>query len=239
MSLFRFKHFEIFQGNAPLKVGTDAMILGALAQFQTNATILDIGSGTGVLALMQAQKVPKATIDAIELNNDAYRDAQFNFSNSPFENVGEVVQGDFLTFQPSKKYSGFISNPPFYVNALKGAQDGLNLAKHVDELSLEQMVEKASSIAEEKASFWLIWPYQDRSIMYEAFAKNAWSLIAETTLYGKSNCPSRVVANFKLEQTPSTTKEKRELTIRDAAGRYSSEYIELTRNFHDRDLSTI
>ena len=112
MSTFYFKEFKINQKDASMKVGTDAMVLGALIDSKQKQKGLDIGTGTGVLSLMVAQKNKYLAIDAIDIDKDNISIAKENFENSKFENTFETINKDFLNFKSSIKYDLIFSNPP-------------------------------------------------------------------------------------------------------------------------------
>lgn len=115
---FELRHFGIKQSNTAMKVGTDALALGAWASRISNELnpklILDVGTGTGILALMMAQSYSEASIDAIELEQGAYHDACFNVSSSPFHKRISVLHGDAISYSYEKTYDLIISNPPYY-----------------------------------------------------------------------------------------------------------------------------
>jgi tRNA1Val (adenine37-N6)-methyltransferase len=157
---FSFKQFTIFQGNTPMKVGTDSVLLGAWVEVENPKHILDVGTGTGLLALMMAQRFKEATIDAVELNNGALIDANNNFKNSPFSERIHLIEADFNHFQTSRNttYDLIISNPPYFKNSLKSKAEGRNTARHQQELSLNTLLEKSVAILSKTGSIALILP---------------------------------------------------------------------------------
>ena len=117
-SVFHFKQFFIHQDKCAMKVGTDAVLLGAWVTPNGSNHILDIGTGTGVIALMLAQKT-NSPIDAIEIDPDAFGQAKENISGSPWKDRVTIYQADAAQFAFSSKYDILVSNPPFYENELK------------------------------------------------------------------------------------------------------------------------
>jgi tRNA1Val (adenine37-N6)-methyltransferase len=116
-----------------MKVNTDGVLLGALVTAKDPQTILDIGTGTGVIALMLAQRFPAAVLDAVEIDNNAAQTAKHNFHNSPFSNRCICYPQSFEQYfadHPDKKYDLIISNPPFFINSLKSAEKSKQVARH-------------------------------------------------------------------------------------------------------------
>jgi tRNA1Val (adenine37-N6)-methyltransferase len=235
LGTFKFKHFSLQQSHAALKVGTDAMILGAFASFEGKRNLLDIGTGTGVLALMQAQKNPELDIHAIEIDSEACKDAEANFNHSTFPNAFQLFQGDFLNFKSKNKFDAFICNPPFYENALKGENTSLNKAKHVVEMNLKKLIAKINEVAEEEALFWLIWPNGGQDEMHKVFNQQGWNCQKEILVNGKPGKAIRTISTWTNQNTSSEPK-KTEFLIRDDRGEYSAEYKKLTLEFHDRPI---
>jgi tRNA1Val (adenine37-N6)-methyltransferase len=115
---FRFKKFEIIQQKSAMKVGTDGVLLGAWADYDNPNRILDIGAGTGLIALMLAQRFSNATITAIEIDKLASIEANTNFSNSEWENRLNLINIDFLKWEGPEKFDLLVCNPPYFTNDL-------------------------------------------------------------------------------------------------------------------------
>ena len=110
---FQFKQFSIFQDQTAMKVGTDGVLLGAWVNvFGQN--VLDIGTGTGLISLMIAQRFPEANIDALEIDSDAFLQAEENFSNSKFNHRLTLFHTSLQDYNSAKKYDLIVSNPPFF-----------------------------------------------------------------------------------------------------------------------------
>lgn len=127
---FRFKKFEISQENAPMKVGTDGVLLGAWATVNRSEKALDIGTGTGLMALMLVQRNPQTRILAIEPNEQALKDARINFENSRWNERIELVESSIEDFVPDYKFDLIISNPPFFHQDLQSPDEDRSLARH-------------------------------------------------------------------------------------------------------------
>ena len=127
---FTFKQFRVRHRDAAMKVGTDAVMLGSWA-FDTTVPnrILDVGTGSGVLALMLAQRFPEAHIDALELEEKAYLEAQYNFENSPFSERLKIAYGNFLEKSDDEKFDAIICNPPYYQDKISSSIEQRNMAR--------------------------------------------------------------------------------------------------------------
>jgi tRNA1Val (adenine37-N6)-methyltransferase len=164
-SYFQFKQFTIHQEHCAMKVCTDACLFGAWAaeQLQTkNAkvkNILDIGTGTGLLSLMLAQKTD-TIIDSVEIDEAAAQQCLDNVEASPWKNRVQVIQGDIRNIHLGRKYDHIISNPPFFENNLKSPDRQRNLALHSDMLRLDELVRIAHANLSDDGSIALLLPYE-------------------------------------------------------------------------------
>lgn len=157
-SVFRFKQFEVDQGNCAMKINTDGVLLGGSTFFSEAKRILDIGTGTGVIALMLAQSHPNAHVDAVEIEEDAWRQAGINFRNSEFTERLAVHLGSFEHFQPEFAYDLIVSNPPFYTNSLHNPDKRRRLAKHTDISFFEKLFSFVSQYLTDDGQLKLILP---------------------------------------------------------------------------------
>jgi tRNA1Val (adenine37-N6)-methyltransferase len=161
MSVFRFKQFAVDQTGCAMKVNTDGVLLGALADAGNAHAVLDIGTGTGVIALMLAQRFAGIRIDAVELDEAASRTAAANFGASPFT---DRIQAHHLSFQayftqyPDQKYDLIISNPPFYINSLHSPGADKTLAKHANESFFDELIAVCCEQLNPSGELWLILP---------------------------------------------------------------------------------
>jgi tRNA1Val (adenine37-N6)-methyltransferase len=166
--MFRFKQFNVDQTGCAMKINTDGVLLGALAEANNPLNILDIGTGTGVIALMLAQRFNTAQIDAIEIDEVAARTAKLNFEKSPYSDrvSGYAMSFDeFFKQHPDKKYDLIVSNPPFYINSLESPGEKKSLAKHTDENFFESLLQDGSKHLTGNGIFWLILPLQTAQIV--------------------------------------------------------------------------
>jgi len=141
---FHFKQFDICHDRCAMKVGTDGVLLGAWAQTDTSGRILDIGTGSGLIALMMAQRT-QASIDALEIDRAGAEQARDNVLKSPWSERIHVVCTNAVTWQ-AEPYDLILSNPPFYRNALKTPIPERKLARHDDTLTWEQLTKLAGRL---------------------------------------------------------------------------------------------
>lgn len=123
-----------------MKVGTDGVLLGAWCNHANPNHILDIGTGTGLIALMLAQRFANATIEAIDIDGKACDEAQYNVGQSKFSSRITVGNKNLLAYSSKRRFDLIVCNPPFFINGLKTADPQRNQARHVDSLSLENLV---------------------------------------------------------------------------------------------------
>ena len=157
-SVFRFKQFEVDQSACAMKINTDGVLLGATERDIRPARILDIGTGTGVVALMLAQAFPEAVVDAVEIDETAAKRAQMNFADSNFASRLQLFHTAFQGFCPQEKYDLIISNPPFYMNSLHAPDERKKLAKHTDTLFFEDLLHYVRTYLTSKGIFECIVP---------------------------------------------------------------------------------
>ncbi|MDR1407678.1 MAG: methyltransferase [Tannerella sp.] len=158
---FRFKRFTIWHDKCAMKVGTDGTLLGAWVDVSSCRTVLDIGTGTGLVALMIAQRGSYAVIDAVETDADTCRQATENVSVSPFAQQIHIHHASFQEFVNTVRhpYDLIVSNPPYFVKSLKCPESKRNIARHNDELSLAVLLAKSRRILAPKGRIALILPF--------------------------------------------------------------------------------
>lgn len=232
MSTFQFKHFAIKQSVSAMKVGTDAMLLGSMAGQSGLLRILDVGTGTGVIALMLAQRFTDALISAVEIERSAYEEARGNIASSSFSDRVNISHCDFIDYEPKEKYDLIVSNPPFFVNSLKNAEQSKILARHADHLSASQFLKKAIGLLEVEGSVQVIIPNDLVSSWEAAGFDVGLSLTQKTMIQGKPSTEvNRAILTF--DRRPSEQIVDL-FIIRNDDNTYSEDYIKLTSEFHDR-----
>lgn len=233
MSVFEFKYFSVKQSASAQKVGTDSMILGALLPQGVSGHALDIGTGTGVLALMAAQRNPDLQILAVELDEQAAKEAEGNFKASVYDPFLTVRNGNVLDFQSDTKFDLIFSNPPFFVAAYLSDDERKNRARHTDELPFKDLLSKAFSLMTETADFYLILPVESEVEIIELARRLGFYLRKKIVLFAKPNKIRRLVFCFTKEECET---KHSSLLIRNEDGTYSDEYKTLTKEFHNKAL---
>lgn len=229
-SWFQFKHFRVVQERSALKVGTDACILGAWAHKDAPARILDIGTGTGLLALMLAQRYD-APIHALEPDQEALIQAQENFNNSPWKESIEVFPTRLQQFVPGYVYSLIVCNPPFYADHLKSPNKRRNQALHQETLTFKELAANSKRLlAGDGLLFVLLPPRQMED--FERTAKECDLHVHKRLLVqDRPHLPiHRCVYSFS--NTPVTGAATEYLIIREATGAYTSDYRKLMEAYY-------
>jgi len=168
-SYFSFKQFTIHQNNTAMKVCTDACILGAYTQIAGAKRIIDIGTGTGLLALMLAQRAQEACIDAIEIDADAYEQAVQNVQASSFAPCLRVYHTSIQAYAPIEKYDLIIINPPFYNQYLQSGKAQQDNAWHTNTLPTSDLLEAVVRLLAPAGKVWILLPpYQMTLFIAEA-----------------------------------------------------------------------
>lgn len=215
-----------------MKVNTDGLLLGALAGNDQVKRILDIGSGTGVIALMLAQRYKNVQIDAVEIDSGAAKTAGNNFKNSPFSNRLTIYPGSFELFlnnNPDKKYDLIVSNPPFFINSLKPILPGTQLAKHTDETFFERLVSSSASHLKDKGVLSLILPASTAAIVTKLAQKTGLTIVSAVNIHSfVSAVAHRKLLNFSFEKKETV---ETSVVIYDELGKYSAEYCNLLTDF--------
>jgi tRNA1Val (adenine37-N6)-methyltransferase len=157
-SVFRFKQFKVDQTGCAMKINTDGVLLAAIADHPKPVHILDIGTGTGVIALMMAQRFPSAVTDAVEIEPSAAITAGNNFSASPFTDRTRIFPVSIEDYTTDIKYQLIVSNPPYFVNDLKNPEKRKEIARHADEYFFDMLLRKSASILSPDGHLWLILP---------------------------------------------------------------------------------
>ena len=229
-SFFQFKRFRILQEKAAMKVGIDGVLLGAWSDLDDASTILDIGTGTGLLALMAAQR-SNAMIEAVELDTEAASEALVNFSNSEWHSRINLIVGPFQTFESSQIYDHIISNPPFFDHSPKPDSLKRARARHADSLSLEDLLEKSVSLLSPIGKISLILPAdKEERLRFLAREKGLYVNRLSRVAADEMKKPHRLLV--ELSSNPASFNGP-VIYIRCAgSSEYSSQYRKLTRDFY-------
>ena len=214
-----------------MKVGTDGVLLGAWATVKSAKSCLDIGTGTGLLALMVAQRNRDVAVVAIELDDEAVIQAKENVEVSPWPNRIQVVHSDVRSYCAVKTFDHIISNPPYFNDSLKSSDTHRSLARHTSTLSYMELLACVKNLLAPQGIFSLILPY-DVCTEFIDLAKSH-------NLYCSRFCkvmplpnanPKRALMEFSFSNSDTVLEE----LVIESGGRhcYSAEYKELTKEFY-------
>lgn len=232
-SFFKYKQFTIHQDKTAQKVCTDTSLFGALIEPNDSHSVLDIGTGTGVLALMLAQKT-QGRITAVEIEPNAFEQAKGNAGTSQWADRVEVVHADILHYanDVDSKFDLIISNPPFFQNSHRSKLNEKNLARHNDSLSLSQLADCVVRLLSEHGMFWVILPeYESGILRQDLELKNIYAVQNFNILnYIGDDKISRVVSSYSFGvKVP----EKKEIAIYlDKDREYTNDFIKLLKPYY-------
>ena len=229
---FHFKKFYVRHQNASMKVGTDAVLLGSWASL-THApqSILDIGTGCGLIALMLAQRFPKTPITGIDIHEPSIEEAQYNAQNFPLENNLTFIHQEYLSYQPEKLFELIVSNPPFFTNDLQSPIAKRNGARHQIHLTFEQLLKKSSSILSPNGALCLISPVEQMNHFIQLAPNEGFSPVRICRIYSyEQEEPVRILGEFKKETSQAPIIEKLVIYHRDRT--YTESYKRLTKDFY-------
>lgn len=216
-----------------MRVGTDAVLLGAWVVPNGSKNILDIGTGSGVIALMLAQK-SSANILAIDIDKPSADQAIENVKNSIFSNQISIIHGDFQTFalESSQKFDLIVTNPPYFVDSLKNTSDTKANARHNDLLSFNDLISGVKKLLSEKGKFCLILPTKEAAIFREqAKTKGLYlSKLLRVRTRAEKETEKRHLMQFEYKE--SEFSESTLIIETDAPKTYTPEYRELTKDYY-------
>lgn len=226
---FRFRQFIVRHDRCAMKVGTDGVLLGAWGCVE-GKSILDIGTGTGLIALMAAQRNPRAEVLGIDIDEAAVLQAKENIEGSPFHERVSCVLSDVMALRPTKHFDAILCNPPFFTEDTLPEDKGRALARNNKSLPFPQLIKKVATLLTEKGRFSLIVPV---SCMQEILG-----LCLEERLYLNRRClvhtsarkpPRRVMLSFSKERTIC---DEQQICLVGDDGKRSMQYTELTKDFY-------
>lgn len=231
--IFKFKQFTIHQDKCAMKVGTDGVLLGAWTPLINNPlTILDIGAGTGLIAMMLAQRSSAEQIDAIEIDEHAYEQCVDNFENSSWSDRLYCYHAGLDEFvdEVEELFDVIVSNPPFYTDEYKSDNEKRDLARFEDALPFEELVEAADFFLSDNGIFSVIIPFKEEERFLSLCLERQLFPLKMTRVKGTptSEIKRSLLAFTRIEQTPIID----ELVIETARHQYTPEYIALTKDFY-------
>jgi tRNA1Val (adenine37-N6)-methyltransferase len=233
---FAFKQFTIQQEVNAQKVGSDSMLLGAWIEGNAER-ILDIGTGTGILALMLAQKNPAASITAIEPDLASLNEAHDNFKSSKFSNQILAVHARLQEFGAMEKFDLIVCNPPYFENSFLSKDEDRNRARHTDDLAVHELYEYAADLLTEFGQLAVVIPSDEEYNHLKRAAKEGLfpSKVLRTIREDGSFKRSLISFSFNEEVEPNIS----DLLVKNGKNQYSDAYIELTKDYYLKDLKKI
>ena len=227
---FAFKQFTVRHDRCAMKVGTDGVLLGAWTDLSHSRRILDIGTGTGLIALMLAQRCMDARITAIDLDSAAVEQAQENIQASPWKDRIEALQQDICTYHPNGTFDTIVSNPPYFIDSLKCPDGQRNTARHTDTLDADRLIGKASELLTSDGRFSIILPAEQTEDLIRVAGEKGLHPSRQTWVITRPGLsPKRILMEFR--KTPVTLQPD-ELVVELERHVYSEEYIALTQEFY-------
>jgi tRNA1Val (adenine37-N6)-methyltransferase len=238
---FQFKQFLIKQDKCAMKVCTDACVFGsslspAPSGEGRDVRALDIGTGTGLLALMFAQKSLHAIIDAVEIDEAAAQQAKENFDNSPWKERLKVYHTSIQQFINSTihhfKYDVIICNPPFFENDLKSENEKRNLALHSDALSLEELISVVDILLKDDGNFFCLLPFHRTKYFEELLLK--YKLCVKEKAFIKQTPKHNYFRTIFCMNRLATAFTESEIIIMDEKNEYTKEFREKLCDYYLR-----
>ncbi len=230
---FQFKKFTVWHDRCAMKVGTDGVLLGAWVDLENHRRILDVGTGTGLIALMLAQR-GDSFIDAIDIDADACLQAKSNIAKSPFAQRIKTHHASLSAFAREKRearYDLIVSNPPYYTNASRCPNDQRDLARRTASLSISELLKDSRKLLTEEGQIAVILPFDQRETFF-AYAKSE-SLYLYREAYVSSiegNTPKRILVTLSaipVEKTLFST-----FAIETKEHKYTETFIKLVKDFY-------
>ncbi|MFY0665568.1 MAG: tRNA1(Val) (adenine(37)-N6)-methyltransferase [Natronospirillum sp.] len=230
---FHCKQFSIRHDRCAMKVGTDALLLGAWAKLPSTGAVLDIGAGSGVLSLMVAQRcLGKLPITALEIDPEAAQQAQENVAESPWPEAISVAQADALHWQPTNRFELIISNPPFFADSLGSPNQTRHQARHTDSLPFTELLARAAQWLTSSGQFNLVLPVTSGLEVVQRANQTGWHVQRQCEVQPTPNkAPHRWLLSLTRQ---ACVTEASSLVIKDQSGDYSPEYRALTQAFYLR-----
>ncbi|MFH6602638.1 tRNA1(Val) (adenine(37)-N6)-methyltransferase [Maribacter algicola] len=230
---FRFKQFIVRQDRCAMKVGTDGVLLGAWASLEEEPnSVLDIGAGTGIISMMMAQRCRAETIDALEIDGNAYEQCVENFEASPWADRLFCYHAGLLEFalEIEDKYDLIVSNPPFYSEGFASGNTSRDTARQSRSLPFNELLDSASKLLSSEGVLSIIVPFKEEEHLITLASKN--NLFLNRIMRVKGNPSSEIKRSllefgFDKKETKIDT-----LIIEYERHRYTTEYITLTQDFY-------
>lgn len=231
VTTFQFKKFSVHHDRCTMKVGTDAVLLGSWVNIADTKKILDVGTGSGVIALMLAQRTNEdVTIDAIETEKVDAEQARENVLQSPWPRKISVHQTSLQEFSPKQRYDLVVSNPPYFINSLLPPSPQRTKARHGSDLTFEALISHSLRLLKSDGRLAVILPFAEGNIFKSIAHEKQLHLIRETAFHSrKEKPPERWLFEFSCIDVKHQSSK---LILYANIFEKSEEYINLTKDFY-------
>ena len=229
--VFCFKRFQIQHDRSSMKVGTDGVLLGSWCNVQGVNHVLDIGTGSGLIALIVAQRTyQEVTIDAVESDQASAEQALENFKNSPWNIRLKIYHTLIQNWQPDTLYDAIVCNPPFFINGLASPNSRRSSSRHTVQLTHEDLLKAAKRLLAPLGRFSMILPYKEGKNFLILASKHGLFCSRITEVKSKKHNPvERLLLEFTFE---SKVREVKALTLNTDDGGRSRDYQQLVEDFY-------
>lgn len=228
--LFRFKQFTIQHQRSSMKVGTDAVLLGAWCELDGARRVLDVGTGCGVIALMVAQRTTEADIWAIDIDSASVDEARENFLHSPWSDRLQVRQEDFNNLADADGFDLIVTNPPYYNENVLPPDAVRSAARHTHSLSFDQLMRGAARLLKSDGSIALITPVEARDAVTSAATFAGLNLSRLTTVHSSEGKPPKRLLWQWCKQRCVIQRDT--LILHQKGGNPTPQYVELCQDFY-------
>lgn len=218
-----------------MKVNTDGILLGAWANINNDESILDVGTGSGLIALMLAQRTDdaKTQITALELDDDAMTQAQQNFNLSKWDQRLTCIKSDFTLWRSTEKFDHIVSNPPYFSGDLLNDDNQRTQARHQISLTFTQLLKCSAELTNEKGKLSLILPVTEMQKLLDLASTYDWHLSRQCDIkHNEQGKVIRQLVELRKSATKTNSSISSALVIRQTDGRYSDQYKNLCRDFY-------
>ena len=229
--MFRFKQFEIEDSLSAMKIGTDGVLLGAWADVAEARSILDVGTGTGLVAIMCAQRNAMAQVHGIDIVEDAVVEARDNMARTAWSERLSAEHADLRTYNPDMRYDHIVSTPPFFLTTLHSPDAVRAMARHADTLTYDDLVGAAERLLNPGGRLSVVLPTDCAQQFRRVAFERVWLTRVMSVVTREGEVPKRTLMEFRLSDKPLMPRAER-LTIQAADGSYTEDYRRLTEQFY-------